>query len=71
MLAMVHVDPASVPAGTPAPGIFLYDLASGRIVRHVTAAEGPADNVKAHQDLGLPGPELITYAEYVAAGGAP
>ncbi len=70
VLGMVHVDPATVPAGTPAPGIFLYDLAAGRVVRHVTAAEGPADNVKAHQGLGLPGPVLITYAEYVAAGGA-
>ncbi len=70
VLGMVHVDPASVPAGTPAPGIFLYDLDTGRVVRHVTAAEGPADNVKAHQGLGLPGPVLITYAEWVAAGGA-
>ncbi len=70
VLAMVHVDPASVPAGTPAPGIFLYDLGTGRVVRHVTAAEGKADNVKAYQGLGLPGPVLITHAEYVAAGGA-
>ncbi len=69
VLAMVHVDPATVPANVAAPGIFLYDLGSGRVVRHVTAAEGSADNVKAHQGLGLPGPVLITYAEYVAAGG--
>lgn len=59
-MIIVQVDKTDVPAGTDWPGVFL--LASDATLHHITST--PDEN--AYKAAGVPGPVVISWAEYEA-----
>jgi len=64
-MILVRVDRASVPPGTPWPGVFL--VTPGAPPHHVTGPgpENGIDNVAAYVSAGVKGPVAISYAEWL------
>jgi lysozyme len=69
-MILVEVDRGSVPKGGAWPGVFLLDAAAA--LHHVTGPDpDKTNNVESYQKAGIPGPVVISYAEYLARGGQP